>query len=403
MIPKDLKSEHFERYPPEARQLATSQLHLFQSLPLAFLPLLLREVIAYDWKFPAERKELDHQFAYLRTMSPEQLRQAMAGFESLRILPKLERLDWVNAPGQFSEQLSAHLWASHQIDAFRAASIEYVKRMNAAANRPSLATRRLGIAVIGFGVRENKYPLFRKLRPHGVYFQNVNAENGREEILNTVAARSASHPIPFAHWYIDGDTNEIASSKFLTCMCFSSLDSVRAALVDKIRRTFQSGASGPEGVRTMLAQMRPEDLGLSGEGETAVLNRFQVSVLTEGSGTQLFSTTFVQWSAREVLRRAQPLTLLTRFTPRQHEQSMRELIAGTQKRAVTDPEGSLIDADMGAYYTWINQQRLVGAEEASFLVWFENHNEALAIAPSLPRGAQDSTPIKLSELLKQIS
>ena len=98
----------------------------------------------------------------------------------------------------------------------------------------------------------------------------------------------------------------------------------------------------------------------------AVLNRFQVSVLTEGAGTQLFSTTFVQWSAREILRRAQPLTLLARFTPRQHEQSMRELVAGTQTRVVTDPAGSLIDADMGAYYTWINQQRLTGAEDASF-------------------------------------
>jgi hypothetical protein len=153
----------------------------------------------------------------------------------------------------------------------------------------------------------------------------------------------------------------------------------------------------------MLAQMRPEDLGMSGEGDKAVLNRFQVSVLTEGSGTQLFSTTFVQWSAREVLRRAQPLTLLVRFTPRQREQSMRELVAGAQTRAIPDPEGSLIDADMGAYYTWINQQRLTGAEEGSFLVWFEDHNQALAIAPKLPRGKKDSASIGLSDLLTLIS
>src|SRR3954451_4835354 len=111
MRPKDLKREHFEKYPPEARQLAGIHLPLLQTLPLAFLPLLLREVIAYDWKFPAERKELDHQFAYLRAMSPQELHQAMATFESLRVPQKLEDLDWVNAPGQFSEQLSAHLWA----------------------------------------------------------------------------------------------------------------------------------------------------------------------------------------------------------------------------------------------------------------------------------------------------
>jgi len=54
-------------------------------------------------------------------------------------------------------------------------------------------------------------------------------------------------------------------------------------------------------------------------GGDAVLNRFQLSVLTEGSGTQIYSTTFVQWAARELLRRAQPLTLLARFAPRLRE------------------------------------------------------------------------------------
>src|SRR5256885_4645296 len=64
---------------------------------------------------------------------------------------------------------------------------------------------------------------------------------------------------------------------------------------------------GPEALRTHLAQLRPADLGLAKVGD-AVLDRFQVKILTEGSGTQIFSTTFAQWTAREALRRAQPLT-----------------------------------------------------------------------------------------------
>jgi hypothetical protein len=149
--------------------------------------------------------------------------------------------------------------------------------------------------------------------------------------------------------------------------------------------------------------MKPEELGLSGESGEAILNRFRVSVLTEGSGTQLFSTTFVQWSAREALRRAQPLTLLTRYAPRQREQSMRELLAGTQTKPELDPIGALIDADMGAYYTWLNQQRLSGAEQAGFLVWFEDHNEAVAIGPALKRGTEESGPTSMRELLSHIS
>ncbi len=91
----------------------------------------------------------------------------------------------------------------------------------------------------------------------------------------------------------------------------------------------QPGGGGPEALRTMMAQMSPQDIGLSAADADGVLNRFQVSLLTEGSGTQLFSTTFVQWASREILRRAQPLTLLSCYAPRQREQSMQELVSGT--------------------------------------------------------------------------
>lgn len=403
MLPEQLKADQFSGYPPQARQLAVSRIALFESLPLAFLPLLLRELIAYDWRFPAERRDLDNQLAYLGAMSSQQVADAMAPFAKLRLSAELERVDWVNAPAQFSEQLTAHLWATHQIDAFRAAAIDYVHKVNAAAAPPALPVPRLAIAVIGAGVEQNRYPLFRKLRPQGVYFSNVNAKDGWNMLRDAVAARASAHPIPFGHWYIDGGTNGLSSSAGLTCMSYDALQSVRNALVTKMRAVMQPGGGGPEVLRTMLAQMRPEELGLVATGDAAVLTRFQVSILTEGSGTQLFSTTFVQWSAREALRRAQPLTLLARFAPRQREQSMKELLAGVEQRPVPDPEGSLIDADMGAYYTWVNQQRLPGAEQSSFLAWFENHQEALAISPALPRGKTDQSAVDLRELLGRLT
>jgi hypothetical protein len=159
---------------------------------------------------------------------------------------------------------------------------------------------------------------------------------------------------------------------------------------------------GPEALRTMLAEMRPEELGL-GAAADGVLSRFQVSLLTEGSGTQVFSTTFVQWAAREVLRRAQPVTLLARFAPRQRARPMNELLAETQHKPELDPQGSLVDADMGAYYTWLNQQRLDGAEQSSFLVWFEDHHEVLAIGPALPRATESSSPVDLEHLVGQVA
>ena len=401
MLPRDLNASQFAGYPPQARQLAVGRVALLQQLPIAFLPLLLREIIVYDWKFPPERTELDHQLAYLESRSPGERGQLLAGFQKLRLPPALESFDWVNEPGQFSEQLTAHLWASLQIDAFRTAAIDYVRTVNAAAPHAPPAMSRLSMVVLGKDVAENKYRLFRKLRPYGVYFSHVRPENGLRILLDAAASRAQAHPAPYGHWYIDGGSQETVSSEGLVRFSYDSLATARAALQEKMQKTFQSGI-GPEAFRTMLARMRPEELGM-GDAPDAVLTRFQVSLLTEGSGTQIFSTTFVQWAAREAFRRAQPVTLLLRFAPRQRARPMNELLAETQRKPELDPQGSLVDADMGAYYTWLNQQRLAGAATSSFLVWFENHNEALAIGPALSRGAESNSPVDLQDLVKQVS
>jgi hypothetical protein len=169
-----------------------------------------------------------------------------------------------------------------------------------------------------------------------------------------------------------------------------------------MRGEIETPGMGPEALRTLLAQMNPSELGL-GQGGDPVLDRFQVKLLTEGSGTQIFSTTFAQWTAREALRRAQPCTLLVRFAPRQRQKPMNELLSEKQDQAELDPLGSLMDADLGAYYNWINQQRLAGADQSAFLVWFENHGEAVAIGPSMPRGTESTTPTDLRELLSLIA
>jgi hypothetical protein len=64
---------------------------------------------------------------------------------------------------------------------------------------------------------------------------------------------------------------------------------------------------------------------------------------------------------------------------------MNELLSANSNQQEMDVAGSWMDADMGAYYNWLNQQRLPGAEKSSFLVWFKGHNSALAISPSIPR------------------
>src|SRR5947209_8601219 len=104
MLPAALTPEKFGAYPPEARKIAAQQMDLLRRMPLAFAPLVLRELIVYDWKFPAERRDLDRQFAYLASLQAGSFAALMAPFASLHLAPGLESIDWVNSPGIFSEQ-----------------------------------------------------------------------------------------------------------------------------------------------------------------------------------------------------------------------------------------------------------------------------------------------------------
>jgi hypothetical protein len=263
-----------------------------------------------------------------------------------------------------------------------------------------LPAHRLGIAVIGQGVRINDYRLFRKLRPQGVYYSRVKHTEGLNRILEAVKQRAAAHPLAYGHWYIDGGIAAPVPDG-VTQVSYAALSPVRAALQGVMQKIYEASVFDPEAFRTRMARTRPEEIGMDTASD-GVLSRFQLSLLTEGSGTQVFSTTFVQWAAREALRRAQPLTLLTRFAARQRESPMNELLSEARRRPELDPQGSLIDADMGAYYTWLNQQRLAGAANATFLAWFEDQQEAVAIGPGFARGTYSDNPIELSELLGQL-
>lgn len=397
MLPANLKPESFSNYPPEARKLLVAHLEVIRKLPLSFVPNLLRESIDYDFKFPAEQSAIANELKVLSALSDSERDEWFSRFAAITLDPSLERVDWVNKPVRFGEQESAHLWTTHQQDAFREAATDYGARLHKAAPPTEPAVPRLGIAVIGQGVASYNGHLFQNLRSHGTYFSKLKPENGLQMLMNAVHARAASNPAPFAHWYVDGG-EAVEHDPRLTCVAYKNLDNMRSALLREIQREIRRPGMGPEELNARLAIMQPSDVGM--ELADPVLSRFQLKVLTEGSGTQIFSTTFAQWAAREALRRAQPLTLLVRFAPRQSQRPMNELLSDSSAQPELDSVGSLIDADMGAYYHWINQQRLPGAAQSVFIAWFENHQQAVVVSPHLPRGVESTSPLDLGDLAK---
>ena len=401
MLPRDLKAENFATYAPEARAIVVQHLEILRRLPLAFVPSLLREAIDYDYKFPIERAAIERELSVLGGLSEDQRREWFAGFESISLAPNLVSFNWVNLPAQFVEQEAAYLWSTHQLDAFRKAATEYGDRLGHLKPPERNEQRRVGIAVVGRGVTPYSAPLFKNLRKQGTYFTNVSPRNGLESMLAFIESRAKKHPARYAHWYVDGGT-PAAHSEQITTVSYDALAPLRNSLLKRMQTEIDRPGMGPEELRTVLARLTPNDLGV-GSASDPVLSRFEMKLFTEGSGTQIYSTTFAQWTSREVLRRAQARTLLVRYAPRQRQRPMNELLAGGHGEAEVDPVGSLIDGEMGAYYHWIDQQRLPESEGSGFLAWFEGHSEAVAIGPSMPRGTESTSTIDMEKLLALVS
>jgi len=397
MQPRDLATAAFAAYPPQARDLAVAHLDLLRQLPLGYAPSLLREILSCDFAFPAERLAVEKELAALSALDERQRSEWFRGFARLSLSRDLEDFDWVNHPAQFQEKQSAWLWSSHQLDAFRTAATDFGARLQNAIPAQPLPMRRLGIAIVGKDVAAWNEPLFRNLRVQGTWFTQIKPDNGIRILLDAAAERARAHPEPYAHWYIDGGIPSSCDAA-LTCVSWAALEPLRTGLLRRMQIEIGRPGMGPEQLRTWLAQLTPAELGVASSPDP-VLAHFYVSLFTEGSGTQIFSTTFAQWTTREVLRRAQALTVVARFAPRQRQRPMNQLLTGNDNPAEPDPAGSLIDADMAAWYHWLNQQRLPGYEQSSFIAWFEDHNQAVAVGPTLPRGVQSDSTVGLEKLL----
>jgi hypothetical protein len=81
---------------------------------------------------------------------------------------------------------------------------------------------------------------------------------------------------------------------------------------------------------------------------------------------------------------------------------MNEMLTEARGKPESDPQGSLIDADLGSYYTWLNLQRLTGADQATFLAWFEAGTEAVAISPKFKPGIVSDDPVSVGDLVSQV-
>ncbi|MGP8226269.1 MAG: hypothetical protein ACLQGT_08960, partial [Terracidiphilus sp.] len=111
MLPSGLRKESFSRYPTQASALAVVSLPTLQRIPLALLPLFLRQLIKYDWLFPPEQRDLKGQIDGLAALPAAEFDALMQPFAAIQLPRQISDMDWVNRPKEFADRLSAFLWS----------------------------------------------------------------------------------------------------------------------------------------------------------------------------------------------------------------------------------------------------------------------------------------------------
>jgi hypothetical protein len=397
MTPSRLNGESFSSYPTQGREIAVSHLRALQQTSLPVLPAFLLDLKEYDWKFPREQEEIVRRIDFLQK-HPE----SVAGFRHITLSAAVEKLDCVDEPRRFLARMTAELWSSLQMDRYRQAAAEFMELYQTSDKEAASSAPRLVMVMIGQDAHPTGYSPFQRLRAHGQVRVRVNATGGAQAIVDMLVNRSARSPRPYAHWYLDGGSPLLPSREAgVTQLVYPALEPVNQRILERIMANIQSG-NGPEVLQEDLGGLKPQQVSADRVTDDPRLQHFIVSLLTEGSGTQIFSTSFVQWAAREILRRAQPETLCVHFAPRQRQQSFNAMVLAASGTPELDPEGSLIDAEMGAYYTYLEMKKFPGAEEASFMVWFEGRSQVFIAGPGIPMGTTADSPVTMQELLSSM-
>jgi hypothetical protein len=398
MIPSQLTSASFASWSPGARALAVQRLSLLRAMPLSLLPSYLLQIENYDRLFPVEQRQLVTQ---LETLSAKPA--LMTAFAAIPVPEQAARMDWLAHPGLFIDAMSRALWQTHQIDAYHNAAENLFAAMPVRAVAP-MAPAPLLIAVFGRDTAASQYPLFLKLRGSGTYLHKVDETEASKHLLALLHQRAVSHPENYTHWYVDGGEPwpQPPGTENLKCFTFPQL----APLTDAVLRTMKTATQegwGPEVLADRMRELKPAALDSSAVTADPRMAHLFVTLLTQGSGTQLYSTSFVEAAGVEVIRRAQPVTLMLRFAPRRKPASMNDMLDQRGQSLQLDPEGALVDADMGLYYAWLAMRKLPGGERTSLLALVEGQGQAFLAGPSITRGVESSSSVTLPQAISMLT
>jgi hypothetical protein len=286
---------------------------------------------------------------------------------------------------------------------------------------PADAPRRVVVLLYGQGIAIQRDKLWARLRGLGraVPLRLEGATASEPFLRGLLGGVSAGRSFPSFGldpsdaWIVEaGETLHALCAEpaaRATALSHARLRPYREALARSLYERVLEGVSGPQELAAYVRELDlapPEGALLRSD---PVVRAFVRDVLLGGNGALLVNNTFVEWSAVQALKRAQPRLLVARFGVRDKMKPFSSLLLFASPRPtdqvpiVEDPFGSFVDAEQLSYYVWLNAEKSAAYRgKTLYLLLAEGVDEMLALRPQ-PPPAGDVPAASLSEVAATIA
>ncbi len=412
----------------EARSLSQEYRGVLDRLPRTFWVSNLIELEKWPSLFEPERSYFRVLLKQLSDLSEPEFQAmfgSLASFEARTNCREITATD----PEGLQARLVSHLQRLGQYPSWRKEINRIFEKLEPSVERRLYSadrSPRLIVIIYGEGITIERDKLWARFQKMGTRVPlRVAATDTSETFLRAlftghpeqasesppptlfhIRKESAGVP-PLDNWIIEaGDALHAlceqsagaAAGDSTTGMSYDRLRSYRDRLSETIYSKVLSGLRSPLELAAYLKtlQVKPQE-GVSLYSSEVVL-AFIRDIFLAGAGTLIINNTFVEWGAVQALKRAQPRVLVARFGVRDKLKPFSSLLMFSKPRTtdqipiLQDPLGSFVDAELLAYYLWLNAENGPPYQgNTLYLLLAEGVDELLAVVPF--RQVNSSTPL----------
>lgn len=390
---------------------------LLARLPKTFVPVLNEQLANWGQLFPAEQRPIRTSMQYLDSLPEDELNFLLGPIFDLEA--KMDLADWSPDRSRLTVQDTSRLARSPHYPQWRVEVeklFESISRATAGVEDPARDRNKLVVNIMPAGLPGDSGQRWKRMARHGRWLQLAEPfGEGLDPLMDALAGRKSHKGTePIEHTWVLQSGAELTgfrSRETVTLLSFGELERSRVHFSRKLNE-IDKVLESLDQTYTDLRSVDMAELLSSPTKDDPRLREFIRELFLSGNGAVQFCTSFVQWGASEILRRAEPQALICCFGIRDKIKPFSGLVLfEDQNRAnpvpdEADPEGSLIDIEVLGGYVHLSAVRRPNYKDRTATVFAAADSDMILLVapktfpelPGIAQGALDGAAFRNAAL-----